>query len=228
MLITSSIDPPVTTATPTCRRRNASSRSPITALEPAGADVDMAIDWDMQRLHEFRTGVPDINGSRIQAREIEVVGQGADPFPGWARYENAEYGIVLRLPGGWSLEESAGEVAPTGPVAPAVVATKDGYRLVIQFARPDEELVLGPSGRGAGSIAEGGEALLLGNRVPTHYLVYEGKIKSMFLGDRFADLEFYIQLDPEPGPGTPAYEDLELPPDVLAEVSRILASISIK
>jgi hypothetical protein len=56
--------------------------------------------------------------------------------------------------------------------------------LAIQFKRVGEGTVLAPSGRPAGVIEERGTVAVFGREIPMQGLVYEGKVKLAFLGDR--------------------------------------------
>lgn len=62
------------------------------------------------------TGIPDVNGSRIQAESLEVVGEGeavagatpvpVDVYAGWETYTNERYGYSFRYPATAELSES--------------------------------------------------------------------------------------------------------------------------
>jgi hypothetical protein len=149
-----------------------------------------------------------------------------DPYPGWASYVNTDYGFAFRYVTTWSLEERPEEEMSAGLSAKSVVLRQGTLRLVIQYKRPAEELILGPGGVPAGDTVDRGTVTFLGRELPKHVLVFEGKDKSVFYGDRFEELEFYIQLDDDPGVGVD-YRTLEIPENVQAEVDQILESFEL-
>ena len=106
----------------------------------------------------------------------------------------------------------------------SVGSNKDTLLMLIQYKRPDETLVLGPGGRPAGDVEDRGTVTFLGRELPKHVLVFEGKDKSLFLGDRFENIEFYIQLDDEAGPAAVNYEAIDIPKKIQAEMDQILES----
>lgn len=140
-------------------------------------------------------------------------------------YVNDDYQFAFIYPSNWGLEEIPAGQDPGGTSAEAVHLTRDTLRLTIQFKRAEEEGVLGPGGRPAGEIEERGTVTLLGREVPKQVLVYEGKIKSVFLSDRVDDLELYIQLDDGVGAEVP-YETIDIPTAAHTEMDAILSSLT--
>lgn len=139
-------------------------------------------------------------------------------------YVNQDYRLALITPSTWQLEEiPAGEDAPNS--APAIHLTRDALRLTIQFKRADEDTILGPGGRPAGEIEDAGSVTIMGRQVPAQALVYEGKVKSVFLGGRFDDLALYVQLDAGVGTETP-YEAIEITESARSEMEAILAGMT--
>jgi len=139
-------------------------------------------------------------------------------------YVNEDYQLALIYPSTWELEEiPAGEGAPNS--APAVHLTRDALRLTIQFKRADEEGILGPGGRPAGEIEDAGSVTVMGRQIPAQALVYQGKVKSVFLGDQFDDLDLYVQLDA--GVETEKdYEAIEITEPARSEMEAILAGMT--
>ena len=79
-----------------------------------------------------------------------------------------------------------------------------------------------------GDLLEDGTALLLGQSIPKYLLVWEGKNKVVDYGGRIkaGDLIFVFYLD---GVETEAvsYNDINLTPEIIAEVDQIIASLSL-
>jgi len=86
-------------------------------------------------------------------------------------------------------------------------------------------MLLGPGGRPAGEIEDAGSVTVMGRQVPAQALVYQGTVKSVFLGDRFDDLELYAQLDGGVGSET-AYEEIEISESARSEMEAILAGMT--
>jgi putative hemolysin len=145
---------------------------------------------------------------------------------GWMVYVNTAYGFGFCYPPDWTLSESEGGDDAAGRNAPRTIALNRGTLwLRIQYKRPAEATMLGPGGRGAGEIAEQGTVAVLGQAIPRKVLIYEGKIKSVFGSVSLPDLELYIQLDDEPGPGVD-YAAIDLSAEVQAEVDAILETFA--
>jgi hypothetical protein len=152
--------------------------------------------------------------------------EGSDPYLGWGSYLSAAYGFAFRYPSAWALEERSPEEGVGGIMfSQSFLLTKESYRLIIQYKSSAEDYGLGHPGMPAGEVEDRGTVSFLERDLPKHVLVFEGKDKAVFMGDRFEDLEFYIWLDEDPGPGSgKGYADLELPAELQAEVEQILAS----
>jgi hypothetical protein len=141
-------------------------------------------------------------------------------------YVNDDYGLAFIYPSGWELEEiPARQEVPGGASATTVHLTRDIVRLAIQFKRAEEATVLGPSSRPAGAIEERGTVMVFGREIPRQVLVYEGKVKSVFLGDRFDDLELYVQLDGGVG-SQPGYEAIDISESEQSAMEAILSSLT--
>lgn len=145
---------------------------------------------------------------------------------GWMVYVNTAYGFMLCYPAGWTLNETTAASADAEGQAPrAITLNRDTLRLHIQYKRPAETTMLGPGGRGAGEIVEQGQVIVLGQAVPKHALIYEGKVKSVFGSVQTPDLELYVQLDADAGPGVD-YGAIDLTSEAQAEVDEILATLT--
>jgi len=135
-------------------------------------------------------------------------------------YVNDDYDLAFVYPSGWVLEEIPGGESPT-----TIHLTRDALRLAIQFKRAGEGTVLGASGRPAGEVEERGAMTIMGREIPKQVLVYEDKVKSVFLGDRFDDLELYVQLDGGVGAET-AYEAIDIPESAQSAMDAIVGSLT--
>jgi hypothetical protein len=143
-------------------------------------------------------------------------------------YVNDDYWLAFVYPSNWALEEiPAGQEVPGGESATTIHLTKGTLRLAIQFKGVEEATVpvLGASGRPAGEVEERGTVTILGHEIPKQVLVHEGKVKSVFLRDRFDDLEFYVQLDGGVGAET-AYEAIDISESAQSAMEVILSSLT--
>ena len=140
-------------------------------------------------------------------------------------YVNEDYQFALLYPSSWELEEiPAGQEVPGGQSATAVHLTKGTLRLAIQVRRPDETTVLGVGSPPASEIEERGTLRILGHEIPRQVLMHDGKVKSIFIGDRFEDLELYAQLDGGVD-GEAAYEAVDMAASDQAAMEAILNSL---
>ncbi len=144
----------------------------------------------------------------------------------WPRYVNADYGFGFSYPPTWSLElltdrspDSAGE-----PVADAVRLVQGSMEIRVEFKKPEQEATLGPGSLTDGEVQDRGTVTLLDRVLPKHVLVYEGKDKAVFVGERFGDLEFYIQMDDIRA--HEAYDVIEIPASAQEDFDRILATFN--
>lgn len=141
-------------------------------------------------------------------------------------YVNEAYELAFVYPTTWELEEGPPEPEASGTESPAGVRlTKGSLRLAIEFKFDTETTVLGPRGRPAGEIEERGPVMVLGREVPKQVVVYEGKVKSVFLRDRFDALELYVQLDGAVGDET-EYEAIDIPESAASAMGAILGSLT--
>lgn len=141
-------------------------------------------------------------------------------------YVNDAYHFAFIYPSNWNLEELPGEPeGPRGASANAVHLTRDTLRLSIWFKHPEEDAMLGPSGRAAGEIVEAGTVTMMGHDVNKEMLVYEDKVTSVFLSATFDDLELYVQLDDGVG-AEGGYEAINISEAVQAEMDTILESLT--
>ncbi|MBN1247590.1 MAG: hypothetical protein JXC32_08015 [Anaerolineae bacterium] len=119
----------------------------------------------------------------------------------WAKFADADYGFSFRYPPEWSIELLGDRPAgPEGePAAPAIRLTQDTLEILIEYKHPDEDGIIGPGSLPEGIVEDRGNVTLFDREVPRHVLVYEGKDKSVFVGDRFPDIELYIQMNDNRG-----------------------------
>jgi hypothetical protein len=154
------------------------------------------------------------------------------PFADWARYANAAYGFGLRFPPTWSIELLSDRTIGTAgdQAADAIRLTEpqeDGdltIEILIEYRKPDQTVAIGPEALPEGEIEDRGTVRLLDRILPVHVLVHEGKDKAAFAGERFVDLELFIQVQ-QVGEEV-AYEEVEIPASAYEILSQVLASVS--
>jgi hypothetical protein len=194
-------------------------------------DVDSANYSELDIPKELQAEVREILES---FERIEATGRPPAPTPTPApfaekdivTYVNDDYWLAFVYPSNWALEEiPAGQEVPGGESATTLHLTKGALRLAIQFKGAEEATVLGASGRPAGEVEERGTVTILGREIPKQVLVHEGKVKSVFLADRFDDLELYVQLDDGVGAET-AYEAIDIPESAQSAMEAILSSLT--
>ena len=154
-----------------------------------------------------------------------------DPIANWPKYASQADGFAFRYPPTWSIELLTDRPAQAGgePAARAVLLTQDTLQLLIEFKRPDETAAMGPGSLAAGTVEEHGSVILFERELPKHVLVDEGKHKAIFVGDRYPDIEVYIQLVDNVGEGAGGSEDTtaaEIPAAAQAEFDQITASFT--
>ena len=174
----------------------------------------------------FNTGVPDVNGTRIQVERLEIIGQAADLFPGWARYDNGNYGFSFRYPVDWQLETAQREIGSAAGGPQQIILRAPDHQLVIQVKKEGEAVFLGPGGLAAGDIQDHGTTSFLGQEVHVQALIFKGLTKSVFFGHQIYGLEFYIQLDADFSSGLD-YESLLISKGAEAQFEQILASFEV-
>jgi hypothetical protein len=151
--------------------------------------------------------------------ECQPAPQQAAPLPqGTPTYTNPEYGFSFNLPSAWEVEEREDYLLFSRP----------GYRMFVGFQRAGEEPKPFRTGMPEGEFVEGGNATLLGQPLPKRILVFDGKNKVVSYGGRIkvGDLILVAYLDPTQAE-TQAYQDLDIPPEVISEADQILASFAL-
>jgi hypothetical protein len=144
--------------------------------------------------------------------------------PEWLVYANNDYSFAFEYPSSWTLVKDPAELGvPGGRVPHSIVLMRESLRLLIQYKRVDEEAMVGPGGHGAGDITDLGTVTFFKQETVTKALVFENKVKSVFLGQPVQDLFFWIQLDDRAGPGVD-YGAIDLDETAQAEFNRIVAS----
>lgn len=147
-----------------------------------------------------------------------------DSYPGWASYVNTDYGFAFRYPTTWALEEVPAWVEEgRGTWVNSVKLTQGTLRLIVQYKRSTEDVLVGPSGLPAGQYEDRGTVTFMGQALPRRVLVFEGKDKMMMTGGEVGEMMFVIYLESDPEAGVD-YEVVEIPEAVQAEVERILGS----
>jgi len=148
-----------------------------------------------------------------------------DPIADWPKYASQADGFAFCYPPTWSIELLTDRPTIDGaPAARAVLLTQETLQLLIEFKRPDEAAAVGPGNLPAGTLEERGSITLFERELPKHVLVDEGKDRAIFVGDRYPDLEVYIQLVDDVGEGESAAAGISAATH--AEFDRILASFT--
>ncbi len=150
-----------------------------------------------------------------------------NPYPGWASYADAEYGFTFYYPPTWSLEKVPVSQDPRGTWARGVALRQGMFRLLIHYQRSTEEFLMGPGGLPAGDLEERGTVTVMGQPVVKQVLTYEGKDKLVMVGAEVGDIKFTMLLSDDPSVGA-NYELIDIPPEVQAEVDRIIESFQIE
>jgi hypothetical protein len=141
-----------------------------------------------------------------------------DPYPGWDGYVNTDYMFAFRYPTAWSLEEEPN----------LVKLRQDTLLLAIAFQRQGEEVPPAWTGMPAGDFESRGTLLFLGQEIESRAVVYEGKVKVLTYGASVDDMVFAIRLDDMVEQSSmAAYEAIEIPEAVQAEVDQIVESFQI-
>jgi hypothetical protein len=135
-------------------------------------------------------------------------------------YRDDKYHLAMQYPADWSLTEVS---YGAGADAHAIRLKKESWTLVVHYKLLWDKNSLG-GGLPAGEVVARGWATLLGRSVPKHFVVYGGKDKVLYYGDRFEDLEIYVRLDVDIS-GNADYDDVEIPGSIADQVEKIAASI---
>jgi hypothetical protein len=148
-----------------------------------------------------------------------------DAIVNWPKYASRADGFAFRYPPTWTIELLTDRPAADGaPAARAVLLTQETLRLLIEFKRPDEAAAVGPGNLPAGTVEERAGVTLFERELPKHVLVDEGKDRMIFVGDRYPDLEVYIQLVDDVGEEEAAAAEISAA--ARAEFDQILASFT--
>ena len=155
-----------------------------------------------------------------------------EPLADWARYANADYGFGFRFPPNWSIEllSDRQDNVAGNPIADAVRLSESEpsgagtIEILIEFRNPEQAVTIGPGGLPDGEILDRGTVRLLDRILPKHVLVHEEKDKAVFVGERFVDLELYVQMR-EVGEDI-GYSEIEISATAHETFDQILASVS--
>jgi hypothetical protein len=162
----------------------------------------------------------------VSGSELTMIPEITDPAPsnppviGTLTYRDDKYKIAMEYPADWSLTEVS---AGVGSDAKALRLQKGTWFLVVHYKLLWDQITFG-GGLPVGDVIDRGWTTLLGRSVPKHYVVYNGKDKVLFYGDRFEDLEVYIRLDADFG-GNTDYYAVDIPDHIVDEAVNIVANI---
>ncbi len=126
----------------------------------------------------------------------------------------------MEYPAAWSLTEVSSGV---GHDAKALRLQKGTWVLEIHYKFRWDNVSFG-GGLPVGDVVDRGWVTLVGRSIPNHFVVYDGKDKVMFFGDRFEDLEFYIRLEADFS-GNTDYYAVDIPDHIVDEATNIVANI---
>jgi putative hemolysin len=134
-------------------------------------------------------------------------------------YANDSYGFSISLPDPWTIEEHPDYL----------IISKPGYRLFLGFQGAEEEPKPFRTGMPEGNFVDGGSATLLGQPIPMQILVFDGKNKVVSYGGRIkaGNLILVMYLDGVESTDI-NYQDINIPPEIIAEVNQIIASLALK
>ena len=149
----------------------------------------------------------------------------SDPLAGWGTYLSVDYGLLVRYPAEWRLEEMDWVTRP-GMFEKAISLKKDraqlvlGYHFIGEYVPHDEGFV-------GGLLVDEGSVPVLGQQVAKLVLQYEGRDKAVFYnglnGLESGELVFTIRLqDTTTGAG---YDLIEVTDSIQAEAESILAAV---
>jgi len=140
--------------------------------------------------------LPEAEASTEAPIPTDVPTAAPDPAENWPRYASLRDGISFRYPPTWTIELLTEQDAPDGgdPLARGVLLSQEALRLRIAFKARDEAAIIGPETLPEGRTEQRGTILLFGRQVPRQ-VIFDGDTDlAIFAGDRFADLEVYVEL----------------------------------
>ncbi|MCE5207506.1 MAG: hypothetical protein LLG42_04260 [Chloroflexi bacterium] len=187
-------------------------------LQPAGNLSQSEIDFETDLLDE-------VNGIIESFSSIERTSTTVDEYPGWSTFLSMDYGLLLRYPPEWQLEETEWETVP-GLYEKALSLTKDRAQLLLGY-HFNSEYVPHTEGFLGGLLVDEGLVPFLGKEIPKYVLQYENKDKAVFYnsleGLDSGGLVFNIRLqDMTTGAG---YDLIEVKDADQLEAESILASL---
>lgn len=142
----------------------------------------------------------------------------ATPRNSTLNFSDDTYRLTFEYPSSWSLSVvPAGQITSTGAFAAKTIKlTKEGITLKIQYKLLWEETELG-SGLPPGNLEFRGSVTLLGQEIPQHVVVKDGKDKLVFYGNSVDDLSYHFRLETTSD---------ELPENALNIAEQIAASVT--
>jgi putative hemolysin len=133
-------------------------------------------------------------------------------------YVNEAYGFSFDPASIWAIEE----------FADYLLFSQTGYQVFVGYQWANEEPKPFRTGMPSGEFVEGGSAILLGQPIPKHILVWEGKNKVVDYGGRIkvGDLILVMYLDAIQLEGA-VYGNFDLPEDVIAQADQLIATFDL-
>jgi len=165
------------------------------------------------------------DGASADAASAGTLTATPDPIANWPKYASRVDGFAFRFPPTWTIELLTDRPGADGtPAARAVLLTQGTLQLLIEFKRPDEATTVGPGSLPAGTVEERGSVTLFERELPKYVLADNGIERAIFVGDRYPDLEIYIQLIDDAGEEETAAAEISAATH--AEFDRIAASFT--
>jgi len=105
----------------------------------------------------------------------------------WQVYTNPKYAYTMKYPSDWTVEHDFGlnEIIGYGYYEVNLFSSSDGYTLAFAVVLKNGDVIPVPrTGVGAGDFVDSDETIIVGDtEVGTKKLVFEGKVKELFIND---------------------------------------------
>ncbi|MBC8253851.1 MAG: SUMF1/EgtB/PvdO family nonheme iron enzyme [Ardenticatenia bacterium] len=141
----------------------------------------------------------------------------SDPYDGWYRYTNLDYGFSFHYPPDWTLEDRLHLLI----LRHEVVNT---LRFTVEYRRVTGDLWVFRTGMPAGDFVSRGSVRFLGRELSRDVLVYEGRdiLVSYSYGNAmpWGDVAFFFVLED--------YRSVDLPKDMQSQIDQVVTSFELE